>query len=247
MAKPLVNWGEVKKHQSLKDRWIVIDKKVYDVSSWQNKHPGGRKVIGHYAGQDATGAFIAFHKNRQYAEKFLSAYHVADLDQKCPEDEDINSRIKEYHEDLEGIRSVLLRQGLFEGSKLFFGTMMLQVFTLELLAYLNLAYFGTSWWRIVLSIVLYSISQAQASWLQHDLGHLSVFKSTRTNHIFHEIILGLTKGASCHWWNHMHSQHHAKPNVITPFKLFRTSFVTEMTVTLDNLFRLIYAFENYNP
>ncbi|KAH8851942.1 Acyl-CoA 6-desaturase [Schistosoma japonicum] len=165
MAKPLVNWGEVKKHQSLKDRWIVIDKKVYDVSSWQNKHPGGRKVIGHYAGQDATGAFIAFHKNRQYAEKFLSAYHVADLDQKCPEDEDINSRIKEYHEDLEGIRSVLLRQ-------------------------------------------------AQASWLQHDLGHLSVFKSTRTNHIFHEIILGLTKGASCHWWNHMHSQHHAKPNVI---------------------------------
>lgn len=54
MAKGLINWGEVKKHQSLKDRWIVIDNKVYDVSSWQNRHPGGRKVIGHYAGQDAT-------------------------------------------------------------------------------------------------------------------------------------------------------------------------------------------------
>ncbi|VDQ05282.1 unnamed protein product [Trichobilharzia regenti] len=54
----------------------------------------------------------------------------------------------------------------------------------------------------------------QAAWLQHDLGHSSVFKSVKTNHIFHEIILGFTKGASCHWWNHMHSQHHAKPNVI---------------------------------
>uniref|UniRef100_A0A3Q0KLZ3 Fatty acid desaturase, putative n=1 Tax=Schistosoma mansoni TaxID=6183 RepID=A0A3Q0KLZ3_SCHMA len=214
MAKGLFNWGEVKKHQSLKDRWIVIDNKVYDVSSWQNKHPGGRKVIGHYAGQDATGAFIAFHKNRQYAEKFLSAYYIGDLDQDCPEDKNMNSKIREYHEDLESIRKILLQQRLFDGSKIFFGTMMLQVFVLELLAYLNLAYFGTSWWRIMLSIILYSISQGQASWLQHDLGHLSVFRSTRTNHIFHEIILGLTKGASCHWWNHMHSQHHAKPNVI---------------------------------
>ncbi|RTG89088.1 uncharacterized protein DC041_0009348 [Schistosoma bovis] len=110
MAKGLINWGEVKKHQSLKDRWIVIDNKVYDVSSWQNRHPGGRKVIGHYAGQDATGAFIAFHKNRQYAEKFLSAYYVGDLDQDCPEDKDINSKIKEYHEDLEGVRNILVQQ-----------------------------------------------------------------------------------------------------------------------------------------
>ncbi|VDO61320.1 unnamed protein product [Schistosoma curassoni] len=287
MAKGLINWGEVKKHQSLKDRWIVIDNKVYDVSSWQNRHPGGRKVIGHYAGQDAT-----------YAEKFLGAYYVGDLDQDCPEDKDINSKIKEYHEDLEGVRNILVQQpltplytsivskvlnhpnpkalaldgGLFDGSKLFFGTMMLQIFVLESLAYLNLAYFGTSWWRIMLSVILYSISQCdrigvprvafddlgfsllvtvvgesvgaveiagafthkifekviqtdnillllflqgQASWLQHDLGHLSVFGSTRINHIFHEIILGLTKGASCHWWNHMHSQHHAKPNVVS--------------------------------
>ncbi|VDO68306.1 unnamed protein product [Schistosoma mattheei] len=100
MAKGL-NWGEVKKHQSLKDRWIVIDNKVYDVSSWQNRHPGGRK-----------GAFIAFHKNRQYAEKFLSAYYVGDLDQDCPEDKDINSKIKEYHEDLEGVRNILVQQPL---------------------------------------------------------------------------------------------------------------------------------------
>ncbi|CAH8829209.1 unnamed protein product [Trichobilharzia szidati] len=214
MAKPLVNWGEVKKHQSLKDRWIVIDNKVYDVTNWQNRHPGGRKLLGHYAGQDATDAFIAFHKNREYAEKFLHAYHIADLDLQCSEDRDINLRRKEYFEDLENVRNILREQGLFESSKLFFGAMMLQVFLLELLAYLNLIYFGNSWSCIIISILLYAISQTQAAWLQHDLGHLSVFKSVKTNHIFHEIILGFTKGASCHWWNHMHSQHHAKPNVI---------------------------------
>ncbi|KAA0189953.1 Delta-6 fatty acyl desaturase [Fasciolopsis buskii] len=56
--------------------------------------------------------------------------------------------------------------------------------------------------------------QGQASWLQHDFGHLSAFESTKVNHFFHELTLGLIKGASCHWWNYMHSQHHAKPNVI---------------------------------
>jgi fatty acid desaturase len=26
--------------------------------------------------------------------------------------------------------------------------------------------------------------------------------------------LGILKGASADWWNYMHNQHHAKPNVI---------------------------------
>ena len=28
------------------------------------------------------------------------------------------------------------------------------------------------------------------------------------------LFLGLIKGASADWWNYMHNQHHAKPNVI---------------------------------
>ncbi|CAH8475763.1 unnamed protein product [Heterobilharzia americana] len=186
MVKQVFNWTEVKKHQSLKDRWIVINNKVYDVTNWQNRHPGGRKVLGHYAGQDATVLYSI--SNREYAEKFLGAYYIGDLDVECAEDKDINVRRQEYSEDLENIRSILMKQGLFESDKLFFGTMMLQVFVLEVLAYLNLIYFGTSWPRIIISVILYAISQTQAGWLQHDLGHLSVFKSTRRNHIFHEII-----------------------------------------------------------
>ena len=46
-------WEEVRRHSSKKDRWLVIDKRVYDVSRWY-KHPGGQVVLNHYAGQDAT-------------------------------------------------------------------------------------------------------------------------------------------------------------------------------------------------
>lgn len=47
-------WDDVKKHVNRKDQWIVVDKEVYDISTWSRRHPGGSKIISHYAGQDAT-------------------------------------------------------------------------------------------------------------------------------------------------------------------------------------------------
>ena len=35
--------------------------------------------------------------------------------------------------------------------------------------------------------------QAQASWTQHDFGHLSVFQSTRLNNILHQFTMCFTK------------------------------------------------------
>ena len=47
-------WEEVHKHTSKEDRWIVVDGNVYDITRFQKRHPGGAKIIGHFAGQDAT-------------------------------------------------------------------------------------------------------------------------------------------------------------------------------------------------
>lgn len=46
-------WDEIHRHSHKKDRWIVIDKHVYNVTDW-TKHPGGQAILNHYAGQDAT-------------------------------------------------------------------------------------------------------------------------------------------------------------------------------------------------
>lgn len=48
------SWQEVRQHTSPKDRWVVIDDVIYDVTEWQKRHPGGARILGHYAGQDAT-------------------------------------------------------------------------------------------------------------------------------------------------------------------------------------------------
>lgn len=51
---PTFTWEEIQKHNVLHDRWLVVDRKVYNITKWANRHPGGRRVIGHYAGEDAT-------------------------------------------------------------------------------------------------------------------------------------------------------------------------------------------------
>ena len=48
------SWEEVQKHCNRSDRWLVINRKVYNVTQWCKRHPGGSLVISHYAGEDAT-------------------------------------------------------------------------------------------------------------------------------------------------------------------------------------------------
>ena len=53
-SKPRLSWNEVKQHAEKSDKWIVIDGEVYDISRWSQRHPGGNRVISHFAGQDAS-------------------------------------------------------------------------------------------------------------------------------------------------------------------------------------------------
>lgn len=113
------SWEEIEKHSSLTDRWIVIEGKVYDVTKWQNRHPGGRKIIGHYATQDATvrhlfriitsvrqEAFLAFHKDLETTKKFLKPYCVGEVDTSDldPKRESFLARRRKFAEDFEALR-----------------------------------------------------------------------------------------------------------------------------------------------
>ncbi|WEW58174.1 hypothetical protein PRK78_003642 [Emydomyces testavorans] len=48
---------EVAAHDSKKDLYLVVNEKVYNVSSFVDEHPGGEEVLLDVAGQDATEAF----------------------------------------------------------------------------------------------------------------------------------------------------------------------------------------------
>lgn len=50
-------WEEVQSHCNKNDQWLVINRKVYNIMQWAKRHPGGIRVISHYAGEDASVMF----------------------------------------------------------------------------------------------------------------------------------------------------------------------------------------------
>ncbi|KAM4899141.1 acyl-CoA 6-desaturase-like [Sylvia borin] len=72
-------WEEIQKHNLRTDKWLVIERKVYNVTKWANRHPGGQRVISHCAGEDATDAFQAFHINPTLVQKFLKPLLIGEL------------------------------------------------------------------------------------------------------------------------------------------------------------------------
>ncbi|XP_053139052.1 acyl-CoA (8-3)-desaturase-like isoform X2 [Hemicordylus capensis] len=122
------------------------------------------------------------------------------------------SKNKLLVEDFRKLRVTVEEMGLLNPNHLFFFLYLIHILVLDVAAWLNMWYFGSSLVPFLFSGLLLGTVQAQAGWLQHDLGHLSVFSKSRWNHWVHKFVIGHLKGAPASWWNHWHFQHHAKPN-----------------------------------
>uniref|UniRef100_A0A8B9RK64 Cytochrome b5 heme-binding domain-containing protein n=1 Tax=Astyanax mexicanus TaxID=7994 RepID=A0A8B9RK64_ASTMX len=206
-ANAVYTWDEVQKHNHRGDQWVVIERKVYNVSNWVNRHPGGRRVIGHYAGEDATEAFTAFHPDQKFVRKFMKPLLVGELAPSEPsQDNKKNVSLN--------LCTKPERHCPLLNNPLFFMMHLGHILVLEAISLALLWHFGNGWITTILCILLLATAQSQAGWLQHDFGHLSVFKRSGWDHVAHKFVIGHLKGASANWWNHRHFQHHAKPNVV---------------------------------
>lgn len=74
--------AEVAKHNTPDDAWMIISGKVYNVTKWITKHPGGN-VILQGIGKDATSLFNnkgGGSGHSTTAHKILSKYYIGDLE-----------------------------------------------------------------------------------------------------------------------------------------------------------------------
>ncbi|EQL37893.1 acyl-CoA dehydrogenase [Blastomyces gilchristii SLH14081] len=53
---------EVSSHNKDGDMWVIIDQDIYDISKFQDEHPGGKKILLSVAGGDATKKFHKYHR-----------------------------------------------------------------------------------------------------------------------------------------------------------------------------------------
>ncbi|XP_070930584.1 acyl-CoA 6-desaturase isoform X1 [Macaca nemestrina] len=165
-------------------------------------------------GHPITGqqdAFRAFHPDLKFVGKFLKPLLIGELAPEEPsQDHGKNSKIIE---DFRALKKTAEDMNLFKTNHVFFLLLLAHIIALESIAWFTVFYFGNGWIPTLITAFVLATSQAQAGWLQHDYGHLSVYRKPKWNHLVHKFVIGHLKGASANWWNHRHFQHHAKPNI----------------------------------
>eukprot|EP01026_Neomeris_dumetosa_P031093 TRINITY_DN2470_c0_g1_i1.p1 TRINITY_DN2470_c0_g1~~TRINITY_DN2470_c0_g1_i1.p1 ORF type:complete len:486 (-),score=56.14 TRINITY_DN2470_c0_g1_i1:998-2455(-) len=207
LQNPTFSWAEVEKHNLPTDCWIVVKNKVYDVSEFVEKHPGGR-VIKEYAGKDASDVFNAFHSKKAWQQ--LSEFYIGEIrdsNQLSP----VQLEYQQLYRDFK-------REGLFKSNKLYYLWKVMSnqciwgaaVFTL----FLGPENIGT-WPSAGIAAFLMAVYWQQSGWLAHDFVHHQVFPESQ--HVGTKIgyfLANVCQGFSVDWWKQKHNVHHALPNYV---------------------------------
>ncbi|KAM0324896.1 hypothetical protein ACHAQA_007862 [Verticillium albo-atrum] len=73
--------SDVASHNKPNDLYIIVDGDVYDLTKFQDDHPGGKKIIQRVAGKDASKQFWKYH-NEGILKKYKAKLQVGSLDSK---------------------------------------------------------------------------------------------------------------------------------------------------------------------
>ncbi len=75
---------EIARHSAVSDCWLLIDNKVYDLTSYLTVHPGGIQTISPYCGKEASQAFATKNTGSTHsanASNILASYYIGNLNQ----------------------------------------------------------------------------------------------------------------------------------------------------------------------
>jgi len=89
---------EVQQHNSSEDCWTVIDGKVYDVTTYLNRHPGGIRLAIQCAGRESSALFQSSHLSKKplaVLQKFHIGYAEYPTPPLCDFYNDLHSAVSE--------------------------------------------------------------------------------------------------------------------------------------------------------
>ncbi|XP_072955509.1 cytochrome b5 [Typha angustifolia] len=75
----LYGMQEASQHNTREDCWVVVDGKVYDVTTYLDEHPGGDDVLLSATGRDATEEFEDAGHSKS-ARELMQEYCIGELD-----------------------------------------------------------------------------------------------------------------------------------------------------------------------
>jgi len=176
---------------------MIIEGKVYDVSKFIKRHPGG-SVIKFQLGTDASDAFNAFHLRSKKARKMLNSLPSREPSADWKEDA--------LSKDFEKLRSELEAEGYFKPSPVHAAYRIAEVI---LMYALSLSLVLNGWWWT--GAVVGGLAQGRCGWLQHECGHYSLTGKIGLDRQLQMAIYGLGCGMSGCYWRNQHNKHHTTP------------------------------------
>jgi len=76
---------DVASHNKASDLFIIVDSKVYDLTKFQDEHPGGKKILTKVAGKDASKQFWKYH-NEAILQKYGAPLQVGQIGEAAAEE-----------------------------------------------------------------------------------------------------------------------------------------------------------------
>jgi len=68
--------SKLKKHDTSTDCWSIVNAKVYNLTDWISKHPGGSSRINAMCGKNASKGFNAQHASAKAPAFNLAKYQI---------------------------------------------------------------------------------------------------------------------------------------------------------------------------
>jgi len=248
---PTFTMAEVSKHNKRDDCWIVLDDRVYDITSFVDRHPGGVGPIVNMAGKDATDVFANYHAARVY-KNMLPQYLVGEVTD-CP----VYPHVADFRE----ARQQMLREGLFETDMMYYyklGSWLAFLFGSALALSLDFVGGGT-FGAHMLGAAILGIFWQQLAGVGHDLGHSGVTHDFHTDHKLGSFLSSLM-GLSVCWWKSDHNTHHVvcnavehdpniqhMPMIAVTEKIFQKPFYDtyhKKTVAMDAIARFLVSYQH---
>lgn len=240
--------AELSKHCTPEDLWISIQGKVYDVTHWLAKHPGGDLPLLALAGQDVTDAFLAFHPGSAWS--FLPQFLVGKL-----ADYEVSPLAAEHRKLLAQLKSSpLFRNPVHVYRR--YAAVMLIAFVLAILGVV----YSTSVLVHLCSAVLLGLVWHQSGFMGHDIGHCGMVGHPVVDLGVGLLVGNILTGISMAWWTRNHNAHHLSCNSIeydpdlqympiftlTP-KLFNSlhSYFYDREMTFDAATRLLVRYQHW--
>ncbi|CAN8076643.1 unnamed protein product [Agarophyton chilense] len=204
-----ITWSELARHNTMEDAWIAIKGRVYDVTDFAKRHPGG-DIIFTAAGTDATDVYSGFHASTD-AWRLLPPLCVGQID--FTTENRLDGVDEGYVRDVLKMRQQVQALRLFDSSKLFYALKILSNVSICALSVLIALSFPSSWIAILVAAFVMALFWQQCGWLAHDFLHHQVFVNRSINNCFGVLIGNIFQGFSVSWWKNKHNHHHAVPNV----------------------------------